>query len=222
MGSSGTQGTQSAYFDASAVYAASRARTRAGILTAGLKATPIGAKATDSQLVDMLKLSDKAIASVYRVPPAIVGEDAKAVASTETLMQFWLASGLGFVLNHIEEAMGLFFKLGGQPDEYLEFDTSALQRSSFKERVEGWAAGTKGGIFDRNTARADFEMGPVEGGNEPWVQQQDIPLSVAAESAKNPPAAPAPPAPAVPVEAPADQARRYEALRQKEASQIYG
>lgn len=193
------------------------------ILTAGLKATPIGAKATDSQLVDMLKLSDKAIASVYRVPPAIVGEEAKAVASTETLMQFWLASGLGFVLNHIEEAIGLFFKLGGQPDEYLEFDTSALQRSSFKERVEGWAAGTKGGIFDRNTARADFEMGPVDGGSEPWVQQQDIPLSVAARAAKEPSVPPVPPEPvALPVEAPEDQARRYEALRQKEASQIYG
>jgi phage portal protein BeeE len=75
--------------------------------------------------------------------------------------------------------------LKGQPDEYLEFDTSALLRSSFKERVEGWAAGTKGGIFARNEARREFELKPVEGGNEPWVQQQDVPLSVAYENAEN-------------------------------------
>jgi len=189
------------------------------ILTAGLKAQPIASSASDSHLIEMLKLSDKAIANVYRVPHAIVGEEVKALASTEALMQFWLASGLGFVLNHIEEAIGLFFKLGGQPDEYLEFDTSALQRSSFKERVEGWAAGTKGGIFDRNTARADFEMGPVEGGDEPWVQQQDIPLSVAAESAKKPPLPPAPPPPEpVPTPAPIEPQRSdEEQLRAQQA-----
>lgn len=191
------------------------------ILTAGLKAQMLASSATDSQLIDMLKMSDKAIANVFRVPPAIVGEEMKTMASTEALMQFWLASGLGFVLNHIEEAIGLFFKLAGQPDEYLEFDTSALQRSSFKERVDAWVAGTKGGVFERNAARADFEMAPVAGGDEPWVQQQDIPLSVAARLAEEPTAPPLP-APAVPVaESPADRARRYDALLQKEASQ-YG
>ena len=41
-------------------------------------------------------------------------------------MQSWIASGLGFALNHIEEAFGLLFRLRGMPDEYLEFDTKAL------------------------------------------------------------------------------------------------
>ena len=52
--------------------------------------------------------------------------------------------------------------------------------------------GVKGGVFDRNVARQDFEMPRVEGGDEPWVQQQDIPLSVAVKLAKEPPALPAP------------------------------
>lgn len=174
------------------------------ILTGGLKASPLASNAKDSELIEMLKLSEKAIANVFRVPLAIVGEETK-MASTEVLMQFWLASGLGFILNHIEEAFGLFFKLGGQPDEYLEFDTSALQRSSFKERVEGWVTGTKGGIFDRNVARADFEMAPVEGGDEPWTQMQDMPLSVANKLAHNPVEPSAPPAPA-PAPAPSKEA----------------
>lgn len=165
------------------------------ILTAGLKAQPIAVNPHDAQLADLLKLSDQAIANVFRMPLQILGLGNMAFASTEALMQFWLSSGLGFALNHIEEAIGLLFKLKGQPDEYLEFDTSALQRSSFKERMEGWAAGTKGGIIARNEARREFEFRPVEGGDEPWVQQQDIPLSVAYENAHKPPEPVALPAP---------------------------
>lgn len=132
-------------------------------------------------------------------------------------MQSWRAGGLGFLLNHIEEALGNLFKLGGQPDEYVEFDTSALLRSAFKERVEGWVSGTKGGIFDRNAARADFEMAPVKGGDEPWVQLQDVPLSVAEEAAKNPPPEPAPPAKPEPAPEPdPEQQRAHVALFEKD------
>jgi HK97 family phage portal protein len=189
------------------------------ILTAGLKAQPIGTSAKDSELADLLKMSDQSVASVFRIPPQILGLGDKApFASTEALMQSWRAGGLGFLLNHIEEAFGLLFKLTGQPDEYVEFDTSALMRSAFKDRVEGWVSGVKGGIFDRNAARQDFEMAPVKGGSEPWVQQQDVPLSVAEEQAKNPPPSPELPEPAV-VEEPApdpEQERAFAALFEKE------
>lgn len=189
------------------------------ILSAGLKAQAIGSSAKDSELAGIVKMSDEAIARVFRVPMQIFGSTGGTpYASTEALMQSWRAGGLGFLLNHIEEAIGNLFKLGGQPDEYLEFDTAALLRSAFKERVEGWAAGVKGGIFDRNAARADFEMAPVAFGDEPWVQQQDIPLSVAGEAAKNPPPAPTPPAVAPPVAAEPDpeQERAAVALFEKE------
>lgn len=172
------------------------------ILTAGLKAQPISVDSSDSQLIELLKLSDQAIANVYRVPLQKLGMGTTTYASTESLNSDWLASGLGFVLNHIEEAIGNLFKLRGQPDEYLEFDTSALLRSSFKERMEAWAVGTKGGIIARNEARREFEFKPVEGGDEPWVQQQDIPLSVAYDNAQNPPE---PVAPALPAPEPEDE-----------------
>lgn len=179
------------------------------ILTAGLKPNPISVSAVDSQLADLLKLSDQAIANVFRVPLQKLGMGTTTYSSTEALNSDWLASGLGFVLNHVEEAIGLLFKLRGQPDEYLELDTSALLRSSFKERVEGWAAGTKGGVFARNEARREFELQPVEGGNEPWCQQQDIPLSVAYENAKNPPAPPPPPALPAPEPDPAPAGKAF-------------
>ena len=171
-------------------------RGRTPLLTAGLKAQMIGSTAKDSELADMLKLSDQAIAAVFRTPLQVLGTaDQTPFASTEALMGSWRAGGLGFVLNHIEESFGQLFKLSGVPQEYVEFDTSALLRSDFKTRIEGWAIGVQAGIFDRNKAREDFEQAPVEGGDEPWVQLQDVPLSVATELAKHPPAAPALPKP---------------------------
>lgn len=166
------------------------------ILAAGLKAQPIGSSAKDSELADLLKLSDQAIANVFRVPLQVLGTGDTPYASTEALMQSWRSGGLGFVLNHIEEALGLLFKLSGQPEEYCELDTAALLRTNFKERVEAWTEGVRGGLFARNEARSDFEFEMVKGGDEPWVQQQDVPLSVADKLAKNPPEPAAPPAPA--------------------------
>jgi HK97 family phage portal protein len=193
--------------------AAGMAKGGTPVLTAGLKPLPLGVSQVDQQLADLLKLSDQAIANVYRVPLQLLGLNTGTFSSTEALMQHWLASGLGFLLNHIEEAFGLQFKLKGQPDEYLEFDTAALQRSSFKERVIAWANGTKGGLFSRNEGRREFELpsiGPP--GDEPWVQQQDIPASVAYENAKNPPEPVAPvatpPKPAESDEEAAAQAER--------------
>ena len=64
-------------------------------------------------------------------------------------MQSWIASGLGFTLNHIEEAFGLLFGLKGVPEEYLELDTLALLRSAYRERMEGLARGVISGIYSR-------------------------------------------------------------------------
>lgn len=172
------------------------------ILSAGLKPIQLSASAVDSQLAEMMKLSEQHIALAFRVPLAILGIGGQTYSSTEMLMQSWLASGLGFALNHIEEAFGQLFGLYGMPDEYVEFDTSALMRSAFKERVEGYAAGVIGGIISPDEARAAFEYAAVPGGHgaQPRVQQQVVPLSwheeqakIAAEAAAAPPLAlPAP------------------------------
>ena len=107
------------------------------VLTNGLKANSIETNAVDAQLAEMLKMTDQNIALAMRVPLQILGIGGPTYASTELLMQSWIASGLGFTLNHIEEAIGNLFGLRGQPDEYLEFDTRALLRSAYRERGPG-------------------------------------------------------------------------------------
>jgi HK97 family phage portal protein len=157
------------------------------ILAWGLKAKPVASSARDGQLAEILKMSDQNVALAFRMPLQVLGVGGTPFASTELLMQSWISSGLGFCLNHIEEAFGLLFRLRGVPDEYIEFDTRALLRSAFKERIEGLAAGVMGGIFSSDEARADFDLAKTPGGfgDMPRVQQQVVPLSYG--SAMKPP-----------------------------------
>ncbi len=161
------------------------------ILSSGLKPYQLQVNSVDSQLADVMKISDARVALAYRIPLQMFGLGSGPMGSTEMLMQMWISTGLGFCLNHLEEAIGTFFKLDGVPDEYLEFDTSALLRSAFKDRVDAYVRSVQGGIHAPNEARAAFDMESVEFGDEPRVQQQVVPLSAAG----NIPAAPAPGAP---------------------------
>lgn len=157
------------------------------ILTAGLKPMILSTPGKDAELSDMMKLTDQKIALAFRIPLAILGIGGTPLGSTEALMMQWVSSGLGFALNHIEDAFGLLFGLKGQPDEYVEYDTKALLRSAFKDRIEGLARAVQGGIFSPNEARASESLDAVKFGDEPRVQQQVVPLSAAAAIPAAPP-----------------------------------
>jgi HK97 family phage portal protein len=167
------------------------------ILSWGLKWAQVSTTSRDAQLAEMLQITDGRIASAYRVPLELLslfGVQGAPQSSTENLMRFWVASGLGFALNHIEEAIGKFFGLAGWPDEYLELDTAALERSNQRDRIEALARGVQGGIYSPNEARALEDLPKAVDGDEPRVQQQVVPLSFGAKPPP-PPAAPVPPPP---------------------------
>lgn len=183
------------------------------ILAWGLKAKPVSVSPADARLADMLKIANESIALAFRMPLAVLGLGATTFANTEALMSSWKASGLGFALNHIEEAFGHLFRLTGQPDEYLEFDTEALMRSNFKDRIDGLARGVISGIFAPDEARNKEGLPRVPGGvgAEPRVQQQVVPLSYG-HKMEPPDNSVAPPAPAPePIETTEDEdaARSY-------------
>jgi HK97 family phage portal protein len=171
------------------------------ILTSGLKPVPVQIASRDAQVAEIMKMNSQDIALAYRVPLPLLGLSTSSKSSTEALMQEWIASGLGFCLNHVEEAIGLTFRLFGQPDDYVEFSTAALLRSAFKDRIEGLTRAVQGGIFSPNDARNQEGFDSVEYGDEPRVQQQVVPLSAAASipapgaTGPKPPPAPGPDAP---------------------------
>src|SRR5215471_18591232 len=149
------------------------------ILTAGLKVMPWATPAKDAQLAELSKLSAERICWAFGIPLQLLGLANTPATSTETLMQFWLATGLGFCLNHVEQAFDRLFDLKGEPEEYCEFNTDALLRSAQKDRIEALARAVQGGIYSPNEARAAEDLDAVPYGDEPRVQQQVVPLSAA-------------------------------------------
>jgi HK97 family phage portal protein len=177
---------------------------RSPVIGWGLKARPVTTNANDGKLAELLKYNGENIALAYQIPLPILGLNTGASSSTELLYSRWLSGGLGFCLNHFEEAVGLFFGLRGPPFEWLEMDTRGLLRSAFKEMMEGLQLGVIGGIYAPDETRALVDLGRVPGGHgkEPRVQQQVVPLSYGSEM--QPPPAVAPPAPPAEPLAPAN------------------
>jgi HK97 family phage portal protein len=150
------------------------------ILTGGLKFQPMAMTNEDAQIIEQLKLNDQSIAPVFGVPMILLGvSDTATQKSSEAVMAEWLAAGLGWLINHIEQAFDSFIGLDSVPAgrEWTEFDTRVLLRSAFKDRIDGLVRGVQGGIYSPNEARALEGYAAAEEGDEPRVQQQVVPLS---------------------------------------------
>jgi HK97 family phage portal protein len=168
------------------------------ILGWGLKWQPMTITSQDAQLLDAYKMSIEDIARVYRVPLALIGAYQQATYNNvETLVSAWLATGLGFVMEHVEASFAKFFRLPS--DELCDFDVDVLLRTDFKSRIDGLAKGVQSGIYSPNEVRAREGLPAVEYGDEPRVQQQVVPLSQVGMIPEAPPA-PQAPEPAPPTE----------------------
>jgi HK97 family phage portal protein len=193
------------------------------ILTAGLKVQPWNVGGRDAEIANVMKFTDQHIALAFRVPLQILGIGGTTYSSTELLMQSWIATGLGFALNHVEEAFGMLFSLKGQPDEYIEFDTSALLRSATKDRIDALVRGVQGGVYSPNEARALEGYDAVEHGEEPRLQAQVVPLSVAGAIPTAPAASAAPASQGSPTETPSPSPPKKEISKddiKREAARI--
>jgi len=146
------------------------------ILGHGLTWQSMSLTSQDAQLVEAAGMTTANIARVFRVPlPLIQDMTGSTFNNASALMQWFLASGLGFLMNHIEGELNHLF---GLPfNQSLHFDTRELLRSDFKAQVETLGEGLVKGLYSPNEARAILGMGPVEAGEEPRVQQQVVPLS---------------------------------------------
>jgi HK97 family phage portal protein len=163
------------------------------ILSNGIKWEAMSMSNQDAETVAALKYTVEDISRVFGVPPMMINSMENATFNNaESLMQFWLASGLGFLVNHIEKALAKLYRLpAGQG---VELDTEVLLRSDLKARMEAFGDAVTKGIYSPNDVRQREGLPAVEGGNMPRVQQQMIPLDAPPNTAQL--AAPSPAEPA--------------------------
>ena len=152
------------------------------ILANGLKFQQLSVNSADAQLIEAQRMSIEDIARVFGVPLPIVGDLSKATFNNiESLINHWLSLSLGALIENIERSFDDVFGFTGT--DFVELDTKALLRMDYAGRIDALARATQGGIMSPNEARATEGLHKVEGGDEPFMQAQNTPMSLLAQIA---------------------------------------
>jgi HK97 family phage portal protein len=153
------------------------------ILGNGLKWESMSLSSQDAQLVQAYGMTVGSISRAFRIPPALINHmESSTFNNAETMMQWFLSSGLGFMLEHIELELKKIFSLPFS--ERINFNTKQLLRSNWESQMKALGEGVLKGIYSPNEARNMIGLPSVADGDEPRVQQQVVPLSATSASVR--------------------------------------
>lgn len=162
----------------------------------GLKYESMTMPAEQSQLIEQLGWTGEDCCRPFHVPPYKVGlGDPPTFNNIGQLNQDYYSQCLQAHIEDVEALLDDGLGLDGVTIG-TELDLDALLRMDPLGRADVAAKGVVGRYIAPNEARRGENLLPVPGGDEPFRQMQDVPLST-------PYAAPAPPAPPAAAPAPA-------------------
>ncbi len=153
---------------------------KVAILGGDLKYQGLSMTAEESQLVELLGMSDEKICSTFHVPPYKIGVgQLPSYTNVQSLNVEYLNSALQKPIEDLELCLSEGLDL---PQDYkINVDENALLRMDTKTQIETLALGVKGGIDTNNEARKSRNKKPIDGGDTVWLQQQDYPIEVLAK-----------------------------------------
>lgn len=148
---------------------------KVAVIGADMKFTPFAFKAADSQLVEQMRYSDEQICQPFGIPPFKIGIGSiPAGLGVDAINQLYYADALQA---HIEAMEALLDEgLGISRPQGVELDLEPLLRMDVGKQAEVMTKLTGGGIATPNEGRKPFGLGPLEGGDTVYMQQQDFPL----------------------------------------------
>lgn len=167
---------------------------KVAVLGSGIEWKPLAINAADAQLIEQLRFTVEDIGRVYRVPSFMLGELAKQTyRNSEQSARMYYQ---GCLSHHIESAEQCFtskFEMEG--GVRVVFDLAPLFRMESDVRYETHAKALTAGIKSINEVRAEEDLPPVKGGEEPRMQVQYVPISMTPTPGQPMPGQPAPGAP---------------------------
>jgi HK97 family phage portal protein len=167
---------------------------KTAVLPEGLAWEPLTITATDAQLIEQLRWSVEDVGRVFRVPPFMLGDVSKTTyRNSEQLARAYLSGCLSWHIEALEARFGRAFDF---PFDYsMVFDLATLLRAEIDVRFKAYQEALAAAWITPNEVRASEGLPPVEGGDEPHIQSQYVPLSMSG-------LVPAQPAPGAPAPAP--------------------
>jgi len=167
---------------------------RTAVLGEGMKWEPLTISAADAQLIEQLRWSVEDVARCFRVPTYMLTDASKvSFKNAEQLARNYYSQTLQYHIESIEARIDIAFDL--KDDIYCEFDLTTLLRMELDARMVAYREGITSGVLTINEARRMEELPPKKGGNEPLVQTQYRPLSMAGQPTTAAPTETPPPEP---------------------------
>ena len=209
-------------------YAGPENAGRVAVLGDGMKYDqPPIMTAVDAQLIDQLKWNDEKICATFHVPPFMVGVGPlPSYNNVEALAQQYYNQCLQLLIEALELCLSEGLELASVGYE-VEFDVESLLRLDGIQKMDAATKGVVGGIYSPNEARRMFNLPPVDGGDTPYLQQQNFSLAALDardQTALNPPPVPPPtnvPPPAAPPPPPPPKEIDRAALLTKVLDQLH-
>lgn len=172
---------------------------RIAVLDSAFKFEPLAAKYVDSQSTEIAELSATDICIAFGMPPWKLGIGTRPVGQPEALQVIYLQDCLQWQVEEIEQCLD--HGLGIDPNVYVELDPACLLKMDSSTKANVAKVLASAGILSPNEGRAWFDMEPVDGGETPYLQQQNFSLAALAKrDALGPPPTAGSPSPAAPEE----------------------
>ena len=142
----------------------------------GLTYEKLAMTAADAQMIEQLKWSSENICSAFGVPSYKVGvSPAPAYNNIEALERQFYADALQILIEQVEAALDSGMEL---PRPYgSEFNRDDLLGMDQRTMAETIRVAVSAGVMKPNEGRAKLNYAPVEGGDTPYLQQQNYSLA---------------------------------------------
>jgi HK97 family phage portal protein len=148
---------------------------RIAVLDAAYKFEALAAKYVDSQSSELAEFSGTDICVAFSMPPWKLGIGTRPVGDPESLQIVYYTDCLQWQVEEIEQLLDQALEV--EAGVYLELDPACLLRMDSKTRAEVDKLLVGSGIKAPNEARQGWDLGPVEGGATPYLQQQNYSLA---------------------------------------------
>ena len=145
------------------------------VLTAGSKFNPITIPPNELQFLEQMKFTDRKIASLYRVPPHMIGDTERSTSwgtGIAEQTQGFLTYTLLPILRRIEEAVEALPNATGLQ---MKFNVNGLMRGVAKDRGEFYNRMWNLGAMNQDEIRAFEDMPPIPNGQG---QRYLVPLNM--------------------------------------------
>jgi HK97 family phage portal protein len=168
---------------------------KVAIVSDGLKYEAMSVNAADAQLIEQLQWTATQVCACYHVPPALLDLTPNPVAELEALLQKYHSQCIQSLVANFQASLDEGLELGTAYGTELDIDDLIWMVTATKVKAAAESIGA-GALSPDEARRKYFGLGKVEGGDTPYMQQQNFSLKALAKRDADDPFSKAAPAPA--------------------------